>query len=222
MNPIDEIVAAKIPLEVKPDPMTMHAMFPTPVAFFKLPRALTDNELDFLMSQKTRPNLGNTTSIDSYVLRNRKLAGLRQFIEDAMDQYFTATHNPNGNVRLKITQSWVNFTEPGQFHHKHNHPNSMISGVFYVNADISKDKIHFFRDGYLQFKVEPKEYNIFNSESWWMPVGTCDLVLFPSSLMHMVETVQTEDRRISLAFNTFPTGILGSANDLTELNLERQ
>jgi len=60
---------------------------------------------------------------------------------------------------------------------------------------------------------------LYNSESWWFEVGTGDLLLFPSSLTHMVETVQ-EDERISLSFNTFPVGYVGDESSLTALHLK--
>jgi predicted 2-oxoglutarate/Fe(II)-dependent dioxygenase YbiX len=59
-----------------------------------------------------------------------------------------------------------------------------------------------------------------NSESWWFEVGAGDLMLFPSSLTHMVETVQG-DERVSLAFNTFPVGYVGEEESLTALHLEQ-
>jgi hypothetical protein len=45
------------------------------------------------------------------------------------------------------------------------------------------------------------------------------LILFPSSLTHMVQTVESEQTRISLAFNTFPVGHVGDEMDLTGLSL---
>jgi hypothetical protein len=68
-------------------------------------------------------------------------------------------------------------------------------------------------------KLPPEEWNVWNSDSWWFEVGTGDLVLFPSSLTHMVDTVQGQTR-ISLSFNTFPVGIVGEEMDLTGLKLE--
>lgn len=200
--------------------MNMHNLFPTPVAYFDLGRHLTDEESLFLMSQEQRENEGNMSSKDSFILRHKAMTGLRQFIEDCMAEYFAATANPKGNVHLRITQSWLNYTEPGQFHHKHAHPNSLVSGCFYVKANPDTDKIYFYRDGYQQIKLPPKEWNLYNSESWWLPVGTGQLVLFPSSLTHMVETVTGDDTRISLAFNTFPVGNVGDELSLTGLNLE--
>ena len=199
--------------------MRVEGLFPTPIGFSLLDRSLSENEMLFLVSQETRRNESNTVSKDSYILRNKCLASLRQFIEDAVDEYVTSTINPKGDVKLRITQSWVNYTEKGQYHHKHSHPNSLVSGVFYVQANTATDKIHFYRSGYQQINIPPQEWNLYNSESWWFSVGTGMLVLFPSSLTHMVETVQSEETRISLAFNTFPVGVIGSEQDLAAVKI---
>lgn len=130
-----------------------------------------------------------------------------------------ATICPKNDVRLRITQSWLNWTKPGQYHHKHTHPNSLISGCFYVKANKETDKIFFYRDGYQRIKFPPVEWNTYNSESWWYPVGSGDLVFFPSSLTHMVQPVGGEDTRVSLAFNTFPIGYIGDEDELTALHL---
>jgi uncharacterized protein (TIGR02466 family) len=118
-----------------------------------------------------------------------------------------------------ITQSWLNYTEPGQSHPKHAHPNSVISGVMYINADENTDKIFFFREMYQQIRPAIRECNIFNSESWNFPVKTSRLVLFPSHLFHMVETKEGDNTRVSLAFNTFLKGVIGDEDDLAELRL---
>jgi uncharacterized protein (TIGR02466 family) len=198
----------------------IHNLFPTPVAIYKLDRELTEEELVFIKGQETRPNTGNVTSIDNTILRNHSMTKLRDFIESNISEYFKTVHSPKHNVNLRITQSWVNYTKPGEYHHKHAHPNSFVSGVFYPQANRDTDKIYFYRDGFQQIKFPPSDWNAWNSESWWFEVGTGDLVLFPSSLIHMVETVKGEDTRISLSFNTFPVGLVGDEMDLTGLKLE--
>ena len=198
----------------------IHNLFPTPVAIYKLDRKLTEEELVFIKGQETRPNMGNVTSIDNTILRNHSMTKLRDFIESNISEYFKTVYSPKHDVSLRITQSWINYTEPGQYHHKHAHPNSFVSGVFYPQANRETDKIYFYRDGFQQIKFPPSDWNVWNSESWWFEVGTGDLVLFPSSLTHMVETVKGEDTRISLSFNTFPVGLVGEEMDLTGLKLE--
>lgn len=199
--------------------MNLYNIFPTTIGMFNLERDLTTEEKEFLNNQERRSNAGNTTSKDNYLLRNENLKDLNSFFTESVNKYFADIYQPKYDVSLYITQSWANYTEQGQWHHKHQHPNSFISGVFYVDADITNDRIYFYRDRYDQIKIIPKEWNITNSDSWWFEAGTGRLVLFPSSLTHMVEVKQHAGTRISLSFNTFLKGTLGENEQLTELIL---
>ena len=199
--------------------MNLYSLFPTPVAKFDLGREFSAEELDFVGSQETHKNMGNTTSNNRYVLRDDTMAKLREFTEASVAEYLKSIYAPKHDVSLRITQSWLNYTKPGEFHHKHAHPNSFVSGVLYLKAARERDKIYFYRDGYQQIKLPTDNWNLHNSESWWFEVGTGDLMIFPSSLTHMVETVKEEDR-ISLSFNTFPVGYVGEEEQLTALHLE--
>ena len=91
--------------------------------------------------------------------------------------------------------------------------------MFYINCNEKFDKIKFFNDTYKTIKLEIKNWNIWNSESWWFSVKTGNVILFPSSLTHMVETKQGDNTRISLAFNVFIKGTIGDKEKLTELML---
>lgn len=197
----------------------LHGIFPTPVGKFTLGREFTTDEAEFMLSQPTHRNTGNTTSNDRYVLRHDTLANLAAFVQSSVDEYVKAVYAPKEAVSLRVTQSWLNFTKPGEFHHKHAHPNSFISGVLYLKAARERDKIYFYRDGYQQIKLTTDNWNLYNSESWWFEAATGEMLLFPSSLTHMVETVQG-DERISLSFNTFPVGLAGSEESLTALHLK--
>jgi len=190
----------------------IHNLFPTPVGFYKV----EINDLEAILSQEKRPNQGNQTSVNTKLLDD--LPDLKEQVLAHLDDYFKSVYQPKHDVKLRITQSWANYTDAGQFHHKHAHPNSFVSGVLYPKADKSKDKIYFYKDGYQQIKIPPTDWNHWNSESWWYEVGFGDLVLFPSSLTHMVETVEGESR-VSIAFNTFPVGYVGDEQQLTALHL---
>jgi len=202
--------------------VNINNLFPTPVAFFKLNRNLTETELEFIKGQDYFANECNATSKDRKILKNKELTEIRNFIEDSMLEYFNAIHAPKFGVNLYLTQSWANYTEQGQHHHRHSHPNSLISGVFYPQADREVDKIYFYKDGYERIKIPTNEFNLYNSESWWFEVGSGDLILFPSSLTHMVQIKEGEQTRISIAFNTFLKGQIGSDESLTGLNLREE
>lgn len=197
--------------------MITHSLFPTAVTFFQY-KGIAEKETKFLIEQETRDNTGNTTSVDNYILNNKEMKKIKQFIEYSLKEYFKNIYQPKHDIKPYITQSWCNYTKEGQFHHRHSHPNSFISGVFYVQADKDKDKIHFFKEGYDRIKLPANNYNIFNSDSWWFSTGTNDLVIFPSNLVHMVERVIGKER-ISLSFNTFLKGYIGEDKELTGLHL---
>ncbi len=195
--------------------MNIHNLFPTPIGFFQ--RAITDEEKLFILNLEQRPNLGNTTSTNNKILNG--MTALRSFIEESVNLYFQSIVRPKHDVSLRITQSWANFSNPGQHHHKHAHPNSYVSGVYYIQTN-PNDRIYFYRDDWKQIKFPSENYNEYNSESWWFEAFEGRLILFPSSLTHMVPTVEGDTTRISLSFNTFPVGVVGEEVELTGLRLE--
>jgi uncharacterized protein (TIGR02466 family) len=199
--------------------VNINNLFPTAVGFSKLGRDLTEEELLFIKEQVRYPNEGNTTSENRTILKSVEITEIREFIETAMLEYFKSVHAPQFDVTPYITQSWANFTDKGQYHHKHQHPNSIISGVFYPQADRETDRIYFYKDGYERIKIPTDNYNHWNSESWWYETGAGDLIIFPSSLTHMVQTKQGDGTRISISFNTFVKGYIGSDESLTGLHL---
>jgi len=199
--------------------LNLYSIFPTAVAKFELGRDYTAEEMAFVDAQPTHKNMGNTTSNDHYVLRHDTMANLKAFVEASVSEYLRSIYAPKHDVSLRLTQSWLNYTKPGEWHHKHSHPNSFISGVLYMKAARERDKIYFYKDGYQQIKLPTENWNLHNSDSWWFSVESGQLILFPSGLTHMVETVQGDDTRISLSFNTFPAGYVGEDESLTGLRV---
>ena len=200
---------------------TVNGIFPTPVYMSKLDRDLTKKELSFIDMTKLDfyKNEGNITSNDNYILNQKVFSKLKEDLDLRVQDYFNKVLSTTDAITPFITQSWLNYTETNQYHHKHQHPNSLVSGVFYVNCHEELDKIKFFNDGYKTIKPEIKDWNLYNSESWWFTVKTGDIILFPSSLTHMVENKEGTNTRISLAFNVFIKGTLGNNKNLTELIL---
>ena len=200
---------------------TINSIFPTPIYISKLDRDLTSLELKFVDKNKKDfyKNDGNITSNNNYILNEKPFVNIKKELDLRVQDYFDKVISPANNVTPYITQSWLNYTETNQYHHKHAHPNSLVSGVFYINCHEEHDKIKFFNDNYKTIKLEVKDWNMWNSESWWFSVKTGYVILFPSSLNHMFETKQGYNTRISLAFNVFIKGTVGNNKNLTELYL---
>ena len=198
--------------------MIVNQLFPTPVAKFSLDREFTQEELGFVLSTERMPNMHNQRSVDSYFFEREAMKDLHRFCLEKTNECFQNIYAPKTEATMRITQSWGNYASANAGHHKHSHPNSFISGVLYLKADINKDRIYFHKETYEQISFQTENFNIFNSKSWWLPVGAGELLLFPSSVTHSVEPVVGEER-VSIAFNTFPTGVIGSELALTELKL---
>jgi hypothetical protein len=199
--------------------MNLELLFPTPVAFFDLGFELSEKERTFLLNQERRPNEGNQSSVNNYLLREPQVERIATAVEACVKEY--AQDVWHAEIDPFVTQSWLNWTKPGQWHHKHSHPNSLYSGVLYLDVEDDRDRIYFYQDGYQQLKPTYKEWNRWNSESWWLPTKQDQMVIFPSSLTHMVQTVPGEvigKERVSLAFNTFAKQI-GDNTSLTELKV---
>ena len=201
---------------------TINNLFPTPIYMNNMDRPFTKQELQFVEKQKNhcKNNSGNITSKDNYILNRKEFKNIKKFLDTTCKDYLNRIICPKNNIELYVTQSWLNYTEKNQYHHKHAHPNSVISGVLYFDCDKKNDKITFSNPiRYQQIQPEIDQYNIWNSETWWFPLETGELILFPSSLTHQVEIKKGNNTRISLAFNTFYKGTIGSNGKLTELTL---
>ena len=106
-----------------------------------------------------------------------------------------------GNVALQ--NSWFSINRQHALHEKHNHLPSTWSGVYYVQCDDNDPGITFINKNldsnwpYCQ-RQEPNEYN--SSVNTIQPESG-SLIIFPSYLDHKVEQQDTNNERITIAFN---------------------
>lgn len=202
----------------------IHFLFPIPVYENNLPRQFTKQEFEYVLEcQKFyTKNYGNTTSSNNYVLDEDPMNDIKNFIMFCVREYMNNIIAPAFDVDIRITQSWFNYTNPGEFHHKHSHPNSFISGVFYFQSDPLKDKIVFYNphQTYMyNLNVPSNNLNELNSQSIWLNNKPGKIIIFPSKLEHSVSVTESNNTRISLSFNTFLVGDIGDERSLTGLRL---
>ena len=199
-------------------------IFPTPVYHAHRGPDLDTSEkkdIEDIIKGGMQGVLANSFSNDTYIF-DTKLTKLKEFCERRVADYVKEIINPQKELDFYITQSWLNITKPGQFHHQHSHPNSIISGVFYVTT-VENDQI-IFHDPQSKVKqilqLDPTAAsNAFNSDVF-IGVKTLDLLLFPSWLEHSVKPNEAQSTdRISISFNTFVRGTIGIKEGLTELQL---
>ena len=118
---------------------------------------------------------------------------------------------------FQITTSWINKTDKSEYIDKHSHPNSIISGVYYISttpkcAPIIFSKPHLYSNitfQNIQLAYSGENKNQYNTDYYGINPLPGELLMFPSWLEHEVIEQGSEHKRISLAFNTYPKGDIG-------------
>ena len=107
---------------------------------------------------------------------------------------------------LTLKNAWFNINRKGDYNRLHVHPRSLLSAVLWVKSPEQCGGLMFPNDQYLRtnwemfIKPEYKDRLPVDRDHRFQPKeGT--MVIFPSYLYHEVESNQTNQDRISIAFN---------------------
>ena len=108
--------------------------------------------------------------------------------------------------KIKITQSWLNCSFPGELHHRHNHPLSLLSAILYIQG---KGETTFYEKSLYslpEILVEHKGHaNSHRPINLTSPIGT--LIVFPSQHFHSVNINDSDINRLTLSVNSWFDGI---------------
>lgn len=113
----------------------------------------------------------------------------------------------NAKKRLFVTNAWININTNDNYNVTHNHPNSIVSGVFYVN--VPKDNKSQFIierpnqvEGFYYSTIQAEGSHSSSNKVVFTPKNEM-MILFPSWVFHYVTPSYSNEKRISIAFNTF-------------------
>lgn len=157
------------------------------------------------------------------VLNQNQIKNLRYKILKAVEHFTNEVLDIEQTFEL--TTSWVNKYGKEDLNHQHSHPNSMISGVYYIESDETSAPIIFnkpyFYTNLFHETIKPtfknKNNNQFNLDYYGLKPATGDLYIFPSWLEHTVPPQESDKVRWSLAFNCFARGKLGEGTKQLKL-----
>ena len=107
--------------------------------------------------------------------------------------------------KLILQNMWINKNYFKDYNILLNHPNSFISGVYYVQCPKESGAITFENPaadgiGYV-WNEKIIDYNNHTSSVWNMTPKPNRLLLFPSFLKHCVKPNLNKEERVSLSFN---------------------
>ena len=193
-----------------------------PLGVFTYPQENLSSVCDYVKQLDYRginndPNMSRI-STDTHVLKSKSLREFKKFISTSVHEY--ARDVILTNSRIRITNSWVNRSKHGVGHHTHIHPNSVMSGVFFIQSDETCPPITFLSP-MNNWMINPQKgdegvayTNEWNNFTYTYPPVPGTLLLFSSAIRHQVAPNSSETERISLSFNTFPETPFGDSNNL--------
>ena len=202
-----------------------HDFFPTCLYRFK--HDFEENELDSMINHidlnslsehngQTVKRTGSQNQDD--LQRIPTFSNLTRTITDVSKHIL----NEQGYMgEIEITNMWGNILRPQsqRAHAPHTHSNNFLSGVFYLKTSSDTSPIQFFdpRPQANVLKPRKKEFNLLNSDMAQFNSETGYGVVFPSWLQHWVP--ETNDERISIAWNVLVRGEYGEPNTLQNAHI---
>ena len=150
----------------------------------------------------TVSNRGGWQSSDAYFYRNDKtfrpfIEYISKRIEHLMSDVF---QNPVGLINM-----WANINPPGTYNIEHDHAQCDMSGVLWIQGpENSGNFVLKNPNGFVQFPVIgalAQDVQQLTSHVVIHAPTPGKMMLFPSHIRHLVETNQSQQDRISIAFN---------------------
>ncbi len=108
-----------------------------------------------------------------------------------------------GQNEIEITGCWANSNASGASHAMHSHPNSFLSGIYYVSTHPGADSVNFHDPRPQTGIIRPPvtELTSQNTDQVVVTVSDGMLLMFPSYLAHSVAPNESDKLRVSISFN---------------------
>ena len=158
-----------------------------------------------------KKDASGTASTDAglNVLDDTRFSNVAKFIDYCVTDYLDKVVSYQYE-NYAVTHAWLNRASEGAFQGMHTHGNSIVSGVYYLQASSNNAPLIFEKteaNSAPYFAIAPREQTLYNSNRMALPPksGTC--FLFPSNIRHGYDIPNQGKDRISLAFNVMLTGL---------------
>jgi hypothetical protein len=118
-----------------------------PIMWYSTNRITTDKEYDTIVMQDWGAHMymnAETPGLVSkayYILEQPELVDLKTHCQTYLDRYINEVLSITND--FIITNSWLTKNPSGASHHSHSHPNSIFSGVYYLDAESSEVTFEF-------------------------------------------------------------------------------
>lgn len=186
---------------------------------FKVEQELLDSTLKKVKKLNWRKNKRNYTSKEN-LRDNNNFDEINSFFNNCLEE--VKKDLLLECEYLKVVSSWANKTEKGGSHHWHYHQNSWASGVLYLTESDSST-VFWTKNSWSDVTGDNRisicgEKSPQLNDEYKTSVG--DLIIFPSTVFHMVNVHNLNSSRYTISFNSFPCGKIGTFGKLSFMNMD--
>ena len=132
---------------------------------------------------------------------------IKMFIQQSLEEVM---ENLGFEPQIQLTGMWGTRHRSNQYHHRHNHANSFLAGVYYLSGTPENSGTIFYNvhKHYTQIIPAIKTRQRLRND-WVHPFEEGTLIIFPSWLEHSTHVnnlTKTNSIRHILSFNAMPLG----------------
>lgn len=158
---------------------------------------------------KNKPSSVTGDVINEYKLHeNPTFSWLNNEIGYHCQQYIKSLHGDVSKYKISASKSWPVICNNGGTIKRHNHRNSCLSAVYYVQVPDDTSGYIKFLASHSEMDFLPCSYTrcefINSTEAIYKPVEK-RLIIFPSSLFHEVLPYMGKDGRFSISYDIMVT-----------------
>jgi uncharacterized protein (TIGR02466 family) len=125
---------------------------------------------------------------------------IRNRASSILDDVTTA--GDKAKLHPRITKCWSIINGPGSYNNEHIHPNSIFSGVIYVDVPPNSGDIEFIDPRTLnQMVTYPFASELLTNNPLRITPVRGTMLIFPAWLLHRVTENRSTDERIIFSFN---------------------
>ena len=192
----------------------IHSLFTIPIGEIELEEGLdySVEEIEILCQQERKKdskgviksNLGGWQS-DNIIYPDSPFFFLSN-IEEICQKFFKEVLMFNESIHM--INAWININPKYTSNNVHTHPESALSGVYYIKTPEECGDIIFYHPSnelmqrdWSVCRYSKKQFLASNSPRWAITPKKGVLYIFPSWLGHCVDSNKSEEERISISFN---------------------
>jgi len=192
---------------------------------FTASEELTNSVLDDVKKEKFYKSASSPNTFTDFYYHSKMFDFLDECLMQIKSKYLLPELN------LPIISCWATKTIKLQSHYYHNHRNSLVSGIFYLTSHDSGNTFFAIEDPWYKHILSNLKFSnntgLGLQEELPQLVGKIKpikgkVILFPSHIKHKVTPLISDEERYIIAFNAFPSGVMGKDNSSVYLNLNTQ